>query len=301
MRGGVMVGGAVAVAERKVEARLKASAVAGRRLPVTAGRTPEPGYPGDRTNGGTPRRALSIPEGEWGLLASVFEGSRQAMAMLDASMRVVVWNGAASEMTWRAPSAVLGCPCEIDEWAVTVNLAATTATTAKSEARATPGPGLALRAFRIKDRRGVVAESGVLVVVIPVASGGGGFLLFRREAADPPPSAPANLRPWPASGPGSSRAPGREPAPDRRLTRRQRQILALLASGKTAKPIASELSLSVPTVRTHIQHILRKLGVHSCLEAVVSFLHWRAVVDRRCHGASANPGIAETASGDRAS
>jgi DNA-binding CsgD family transcriptional regulator len=56
------------------------------------------------------------------------------------------------------------------------------------------------------------------------------------------------------------------------LTPREREILRLLAAGKTAKPIAAELSLSVPTVRTHIQHILRKLGVHSCLEAAVVFL-----------------------------
>jgi DNA-binding CsgD family transcriptional regulator len=56
------------------------------------------------------------------------------------------------------------------------------------------------------------------------------------------------------------------------LTRREHQVLTLLAAGKTAKPIATELSVSLTTVRTHIQHILAKLGVHSCLEAVVCLL-----------------------------
>ena len=59
------------------------------------------------------------------------------------------------------------------------------------------------------------------------------------------------------------------------LTERESQILALLAGGKTAKPIATQLSVSLPTVRTHIRHILRKLGVHSCLEAAVWFLRAR--------------------------
>jgi DNA-binding NarL/FixJ family response regulator len=53
------------------------------------------------------------------------------------------------------------------------------------------------------------------------------------------------------------------------LTSREREILRLLAAGKTAKPIATELGVSLPTVRTHIQNLLCKLEVSSCLEAVV--------------------------------
>jgi len=69
------------------------------------------------------------------------------------------------------------------------------------------------------------------------------------------------------------------PAPPRplALTSREREILRLLAAGKTAKPIATELGLSLFTVRTHIQNLLRKLEVHSCLEAVVCFLRGRRV------------------------
>jgi len=52
------------------------------------------------------------------------------------------------------------------------------------------------------------------------------------------------------------------------LTEREREILALLARGWTNKVIASELNLSVNTVRNYVQSVLSKLGAHSKLEAV---------------------------------
>ena len=45
-------------------------------------------------------------------------------------------------------------------------------------------------------------------------------------------------------------------------------MLRLLEHGRRTHDIASELNLSVETVRNHIRHILRALGVHSRLEAV---------------------------------
>jgi two-component system, NarL family, response regulator LiaR len=52
------------------------------------------------------------------------------------------------------------------------------------------------------------------------------------------------------------------------LTRREWEVVDLLAEGATTAGIAAELQLSRATVRTHIKHILRKLGVHSRGEAV---------------------------------
>ena len=52
-----------------------------------------------------------------------------------------------------------------------------------------------------------------------------------------------------------------------RLTRRERQILVLLAGGADNHAIARELVISPETARTHIQKVLGKLGVHSRLEA----------------------------------
>ena len=53
------------------------------------------------------------------------------------------------------------------------------------------------------------------------------------------------------------------------LTPRELEVLALMAAGRTRKEIATELFLSVNTVRTHTQNLLAKLDVHSSLEAVV--------------------------------
>jgi two-component system nitrate/nitrite response regulator NarL len=52
-----------------------------------------------------------------------------------------------------------------------------------------------------------------------------------------------------------------------RLTRREKEVLGLLADGADNDVIARALVMSPQTARTHIQNILRKLGVHSRLEA----------------------------------
>lgn len=52
------------------------------------------------------------------------------------------------------------------------------------------------------------------------------------------------------------------------LTRREREVLVLLATGASNQAIADRLILSLHTVRNHVQRILDKLGAHSKLEAV---------------------------------
>jgi PAS domain S-box-containing protein len=61
------------------------------------------------------------------------------------------------------------------------------------------------------------------------------------------------------------------------LTRRQLEVLLLLAEGKTSSEIALELKISVHTVRTHIQGVFRALGVINRLEAVSRALHERLI------------------------
>jgi DNA-binding NarL/FixJ family response regulator len=53
-----------------------------------------------------------------------------------------------------------------------------------------------------------------------------------------------------------------------RLTRRETEILQLLARGLSNEVISKQLYISPTTTRNHIQNILGKLGVHSKLEAV---------------------------------
>jgi two-component system nitrate/nitrite response regulator NarL len=53
------------------------------------------------------------------------------------------------------------------------------------------------------------------------------------------------------------------------LTRREREILCHLAAGRSNKAIARELDISDGTVKLHVKSILRKLEVHSRVEAAV--------------------------------
>jgi len=53
------------------------------------------------------------------------------------------------------------------------------------------------------------------------------------------------------------------------LTNREREILQLLAEGRTNKEVANLLNLSLYTVETHRTHILQKLNLHSVPELIL--------------------------------
>ena len=54
------------------------------------------------------------------------------------------------------------------------------------------------------------------------------------------------------------------------LSRREQEILALLADGLVNKQIAARLGISTNTVKTHIELLFEKLGVTTRAEAVAS-------------------------------
>ncbi|MFN8008380.1 MAG: LuxR C-terminal-related transcriptional regulator [Terriglobia bacterium] len=60
----------------------------------------------------------------------------------------------------------------------------------------------------------------------------------------------------------------RSPIAETDLTRREVEILRLLAKGETTVRVAAQLHISRTTVNNHIQHVLRKLNVHTRLEAI---------------------------------
>ena len=72
-----------------------------------------------------------------------------------------------------------------------------------------------------------------------------------------------------------------EPTPELRglseamqsLSPREREILALIARGDSNKLIARELDIAETTVKIHVQHILRKLGLSSRVQAAVYAVH----------------------------
>lgn len=58
--------------------------------------------------------------------------------------------------------------------------------------------------------------------------------------------------------------------PDPRVTPRQREILALIASGLSTAEVASELTLSPETVRNHLRNASRELRARNRVEAIAT-------------------------------
>jgi two-component system nitrate/nitrite response regulator NarL len=86
--------------------------------------------------------------------------------------------------------------------------------------------------------------------------------VFRSRPATAPVGAPASA-PAPLE-------PPREAAPSADLlSPREREILLLIARGDSNKLIARELDIAETTVKIHVQHILRKLGLSSRVQAAV--------------------------------
>ena len=60
-----------------------------------------------------------------------------------------------------------------------------------------------------------------------------------------------------------------QPTPTNRLTPREREVVQLLAEGKSSKEVAVALNLSVKTVETHRTNIMRKLDLHSIADVTL--------------------------------
>jgi len=63
------------------------------------------------------------------------------------------------------------------------------------------------------------------------------------------------------------RAPAPDPLTELGVSKREREVLALVAAGRTNRQIAETLYISDKTASVHVTHLLRKLGVASRIEA----------------------------------
>lgn len=203
-------------------------------------------------------------------LRAVFEDAPEGVCILDCSLRLVVWNRAAAEITGYTAPESLGRRCRLMGDTLVLDPSCSANGPPVPDGRTAELPSV--YGFCIKSKSGDGTYLNICTVVMPLRHS---HLAFFIRMVRPIPDSPESvsclecpiIRHAAPSAMGlldGMRFPG--------LTPREREILRLLAEGKTAKPIAAVLSLAVPTVRTHIRNILQKLEVRSCLEAVVRFL-----------------------------
>ncbi|HXY81784.1 MAG TPA: LuxR C-terminal-related transcriptional regulator [Gaiellaceae bacterium] len=166
--------------------------------------------------------------------------SDSALFRVDVDGRVEDWNAAAERLTGIPRAAARGRPC----WAVLRGVDGS----GRQICRPGCTPSRLARAGRALDC-GVLSVSGAHVAVstILVGNGSGPVVLH--------PMAPQN---------GTATADLSPP----RLTRRQHEVLLLLADGVRVKEVARRLGLAEATVRNHVRALLLELGAHSQLEAV---------------------------------
>jgi NarL family two-component system response regulator LiaR len=72
-------------------------------------------------------------------------------------------------------------------------------------------------------------------------------------------------------------AAGQPPPPGHDLTKREREVLALMVQGFNNSEIATRLVVSPSTIKSHVSHILRKLDVTSRTEAATLAVRHRLV------------------------
>lgn len=174
--------------------------------------------------------------------------SGDPLFVLDEGLRIVAWNAAVEELTGIAAEEAVGEPC----WRVLAGVAEDGAVVCHA--------GCALARETLKRRAYssqsllVRTTSGRRRVTVSTITAGAGrepqllLHLLRPQPADPPVPSAREVE---------------------QLTPRQLEVLELLGDGKDAREIAATLGVTVATIRTHIRHILRALGVHTQLAAVV--------------------------------
>jgi len=225
---------------------------------------------------GDPGRHEEQPAG--GRLASLalFHHTTDAAVAVDADGRVLLWNRAAEHLLGHAASEVLGRHChEVlqgrgDDGHVLCHPGCRVLTMAK---RHRPAPACDLR---VRRKTGAERWLNVSTVLVPHLEGVVVVHLVRDVTATRTRqrAVEALLRRTGEAAAPPVRVSGELPAA---LTVREREVLALLASGESTQAIARLLVISPVTVRNHTQNILVKLGVHSRLAAATLALRSRAV------------------------
>lgn len=89
---------------------------------------------------------------------------------------------------------------------------------------------------------------------------------FQSQGAPEPAAVAEGAQGTPAAAASVSASPSPSPSP---LSPREEEVLREIAQGASNKEIARRLDIAETTVKIHVQHILRKLGLSSRVQAAV--------------------------------
>ncbi len=184
----------------------------------------------------------------------------------DADGRVILWNQAAERLLgWSAGEAMGRTCCELLDGRPADDRGACDAACPVVNAA---GRADMIESFDVHARAKSGRTISLNVSTLSVAGDDDSPLtvhLFRdlAERRAPVPSATPAAAGTPAGATPTDQATTAGP-----LTRREREVLRLLATGANTKVAAQHLGVSPATIRNHVQNMLGKLGVHSRLQAV---------------------------------
>jgi PAS domain S-box-containing protein len=176
--------------------------------------------------------------------------------------RVVLWNRAAERILGWSAKEVLGRPC--CEVLAGSDVNGNRLCYQGCHVMSLVEQGEAVQHFEMQTRAktGKSVWLDISILEVPAASGGRSLTvhLFRDVTATKALLDLVGKRVGPLATSNGDGAP--------LLTKRELEILQLMASGANTKVLAERLHVSRATIRNHAQNIFAKLGVHSRLEAV---------------------------------
>jgi DNA-binding CsgD family transcriptional regulator len=203
--------------------------------------------------------------------------SGEAVFAIDSSDRIVLWNKKCEELLEKTARSVLGKRCDevIGGRDAQGNVYCYRNCPVAYQARERTGEPVARFPLTVKTGKGEVREFEMSMFAIPSYHPALSIVVHvvregrkkKLSALEKGLGIEASTREplWPMTTKEG------EPVT---LTTREKEILRHLAQGQSAAEIGTGLFISTVTVRNHIQAILRKLDVHSKLEAVVfAFQH----------------------------